>query len=152
EPLQPNERGKGTRQQPARQRIERVAEAAAGNVQPVEGLAHQQEGAGVLRLPEEKGGAGGPPGWSSRASSMTAAGAATGPAAPGRTGVRVGATPMPADPLPEGDSSGGRLAVSTAAAAGAAGWARELTPSRPYFLRNLCRATRDTRTAKVCSM
>ena len=53
----PTTRAKTLVSKPALQRAELVGEAVLGQRQPVQGLAHQQEGAGVLRACEEKGGA-----------------------------------------------------------------------------------------------
>ena len=119
--LQADDQGEDAGQQAARASVPYVVgEALPGRGQPVEGLAHQQEGAGVLRACREKGGAGRRPAWHA-----------------GRRRRRA----------PAASAAAGRRRAGTAV--GAAGRGRW---SRPYFLRNLYRATRETRTPKVGSM
>ena len=165
--FQPYDRGKDAGQQSARQCAERVAHALARDVQPVEGFAHQQEGAGVLRPAVEKGGADGWLDSTALASSITGVGVAIKVAARSGTGSNrgaAGAMSMPAawrraTPRAErsncpgaaaaaGDCTGGSLKMSTAGLAGAGGWAGPATLFRPYFLRNLYKAMRETRSPK----
>src|SRR5262249_1908671 len=108
EAVQADDQGEGAGQESPLQAAVVVGEALPGDGQPAQRLAHQQEGAGVLRGPAQKGGAG--------TVSRTAAGNSGGAAARGG-----GAAPL--------SDSG--------------------TWSRPYFLRNLYKATRETRTSKV---
>jgi hypothetical protein len=74
EPLQADDQSKGAGQEAAWQTAERIGQTGAGNGQPAERLAHQQEGARILRVSEQKGGAG------TAASTTAAVGAAEGDA------------------------------------------------------------------------
>ena len=58
DPLQADDQGKDTGQQPAPQAVLGVAEARLRRGQPVQRLGHQQKGAGVLGPCGQKGGAG----------------------------------------------------------------------------------------------
>src|SRR5436190_1912283 len=93
DPLQADEKGEDAGQQAALQGAVVVGQAAPGGAEPGQGLAHQQEGAGVLRAAEQKGGAGGGasvrvgPGKRIRPGCSAGAGAAAG----GATGCSGGA-------------------------------------------------------------
>jgi len=120
--------GEHAGQQSATQRAVLVRETPLGRGEPAEGGGQQEEGAGVLSGREKNWRGGGGTGSRTAADPATAAGSGwaeatvAGAAADGRPGAASPGWP--------------------AAASGPA-W------SRPYFLRNLCRACRLTRTLQV---
>src|SRR5262249_52483317 len=131
DPLQADDQDKDAAQQAALQGAPLVGEAVPGHGQPLQRRRHQQEGAGVLRACEEKGGAGVGTGWPWLTKGTEAAPS-------GRGGASGGA---PAPPRP----------AAPAARLGNGAAARQVASCRPNFLRNLYRAMRETRTPKVRS-
>src|SRR5258708_39791539 len=103
-----------------------VAETRLGGPQQVQRLGHHQEGARVVRVRDEKGGAGKGTGW------------------PGGTVAATTGGTRSAVPEPAASASAGAVAAASACC--------RLARSRPYFLRNLCKATVETRSPQVRSM
>jgi hypothetical protein len=143
--FQTDNRSKGASEQTACQSATVIAKTVLGGAQPVQDRVQEQESAGVVGPTEQKGGAAtvaatvtvGAVGGSAGAAAL----AATGVGAGNSSGVGVGAGGGKGVALVVGTGGG----VATVAVAGVV----LVWGSRPYFLRNLYRAMRETRTLKV---